>query len=410
MDRQIVYPGSVPLDTDLLHIQRHAMAALGVFARCVLGTEPVADGFDCAPGGGLNVTVGPGSLTAFGVMDGLDYGSLAADASGLVRTGVNRDAVAFAVGPAPGAGQAVCWLVQARLAEADEGPIALPYWNAQEPSAPWSGPGNSGLAQMTRRVMRVALDVKPGALAASGTEQPPAPDPGWVGLHRVTVRAGQADVAAQDIVRLPGGPQLAFRLPQLTPGFSRQETFATNTVWPVPSGVRLARVRLVGAGGGGGGGDTGYGGGGGGAGGYAEAVVGLEPGAVMPVVVGRGGAGGGPNGTGAGGGVTLFGGGLVGASAGLGGASDNPDSAGGQGGVGTGGLILLRGGFGSDRPRIASAPAGAGGAGAFGGGGRGAYLGGAPADGQAPGSGGGGGYGPSTTGGSGAAGLVIVEY
>ena len=97
MDRQIVYPGSIPLDTDLLHVQRHAMAALGVLARCVLGTDPVADGLGCAPGPGLSVTVGPGSLTAFGAVDSSAYGSLDPDPMGLVRTGANRAAVGLPV-------------------------------------------------------------------------------------------------------------------------------------------------------------------------------------------------------------------------------------------------------------------------------------------------------------------------
>ena len=44
MDRNIVYPGSIPLDTDLLATNRNAMVALGALMRAVLGPAPVIDG------------------------------------------------------------------------------------------------------------------------------------------------------------------------------------------------------------------------------------------------------------------------------------------------------------------------------------------------------------------------------
>jgi hypothetical protein len=44
MDRNIVYPGSVPLDTDLLTINRNTMVALGSLMQAVLGSGPLVDG------------------------------------------------------------------------------------------------------------------------------------------------------------------------------------------------------------------------------------------------------------------------------------------------------------------------------------------------------------------------------
>ena len=65
MDRNIVYPGSIPLDTDLLNINRNNMVALGYLAQAVLGTSIVVDGLACAPTtpASLTVVVGPGSIT-----------------------------------------------------------------------------------------------------------------------------------------------------------------------------------------------------------------------------------------------------------------------------------------------------------------------------------------------------------
>ncbi len=409
MDRQVVYPGSIPLDTDLLHIQRNAMTAIGLLARCVLGTGTVADGLACTPAAaGYGVVVGPGSLSTLYVTDAQPFGSLAADLTPLVKIGFNPSDTAVALhGPADG-DHALCWLIQAAIVEYDAGPVALPYYNAANPAVPWSGPLNTGAAQNTQRLVRIALAAKPGAPQIVGGRFPPVADVGWVGLYSVMTYFGQATQPV-DIAVSPGGPFVPFKLPALFPGFSRQEAFAQNTVWVAPPDVRLAKVRLVGAGGGGGGGDADYTGGGGGAGGYAEAIVPVDPGGVVVVTVGVGGAGGVPRYNGAVGGSTSFGS-LVAASGGSGGRSGNPDSAGGDGGQGTVGTVLLAGGPGGDGPLAAAMPGGPGGGSAFGGGGRSAFMGGAAAQGQAAGSGAAGGYGPNTPGGTGANGLVIVEY
>ncbi len=61
MDRILVYPGSIPLDTDLLNTNRNGMIALGYLAQAVLGTGTVVDGLVCSPTipASLSVTVGP---------------------------------------------------------------------------------------------------------------------------------------------------------------------------------------------------------------------------------------------------------------------------------------------------------------------------------------------------------------
>ena len=76
MDRQIVYPGSIPLDTDLLNVQRAAMSALGALAKAVLGTSIVADGLACTPTTppSLSVSVAPGSLFQLSPVDASSFG------------------------------------------------------------------------------------------------------------------------------------------------------------------------------------------------------------------------------------------------------------------------------------------------------------------------------------------------
>ena len=395
MDRQIVYPGSIPLDTDLLNVQRHMVTALGALAGCIMGSGPVADGFSCVPSAAAyGIRVGPGSLSSPFATDQLPFGSLPADATYLLRTGVNLTNTELQLQPPSDGGHVLCWLVQGTLVEFDSGPLALPYWNAANPSIPFSGPGNSGAAQNTQRLLRVELSCKPGGPAPPGSFAPPPADPGWVGLHCVTTWFGKWTVTADDIVAMPDSPVLAFKLQQLAPGFSRHEVFIGNAVWRAPMGVRRVRVRLVGGGGGGGGGDVGFGGGGGGAGGYAETIIPVYPGQPYSIVVGAGGAAGPPGQTGGTGGVSLFGEGMN-ATGGAGGGSSNPDCHGGDGGAGVAGGILQFGGWGGDGAEVANVPAGYGGASALGGGGRGAFGGGPPANGKAAGSGGGGAYGVS---------------
>ncbi|MEJ0047594.1 MAG: hypothetical protein WDN04_16800 [Rhodospirillales bacterium] len=81
MDRQIVYPGAIPLDTDVLNIEREVMVAIGYLAQLVLGTGMVADGLVCVPTqpASMVVSIGPGSITQFGVVDSNAFGSLPAE-------------------------------------------------------------------------------------------------------------------------------------------------------------------------------------------------------------------------------------------------------------------------------------------------------------------------------------------
>ena len=410
MDRQIVYPGSIPLDTDFLSIQRNALSALGALTQSIFGSAPVADGLTCSPAtSGYGVSIGPGTLSMSVGLDQLPYGSLPIASNVIMKTGVVVDPVGITLGTVADQSSVLSWLIQATVVEIDDEPITLQYWNASNPVIPYSGPSNSGTAQNTRRRVQVLISAKSSSPVPLGTFAPPSPDPGFIGLYGVTTWIGKSSVTSDDIHVLPTAPLLRFHLPDLTPGFSRLASITSSSVWQVPAGVSRARVRVVGGGGGGGGGTSNFSGGGGGAGGYAESTIQLTPGQNISVIVGGGGVSAVASNTGGTGGESDFGN-LVTAQGGLGGASSNPDSHGGTGGVGVVGTLIYPGGMGGDGAIIASVPAGNGGASAFGGGGRGSNGGGSPADGKAPGSGAGGGYGANAAGGFGAPGIVLVEY
>ncbi len=413
MDRQIVYPGSIPLDTDLLSIQRNVMIAVGYLAQATLGTAPVVDGLACAPTNpaSLTISVGPGSVTLANVIDGSPFGSLAADTvDPLIKMGVNTTSTSFTLTAPVTSGQSTSYLIQANLLESDATPVVLPFYDAANPAQPFSGPGNSGTGQNTQRLQRVQLQLKPGAPANAGTQVTPSVDSGWIGLYVVTVNYGQTQIVAANIVTSPIAPFVPFKLASLAPGFSRILTFAGPATFVVPNFVQRVKVRLCGGGGGGGGGASNQGGGGGGAGGYSEGVFAVTPGQAINIGVGSGGAGGTFAGVAGTGGLSAFGT-YINATPGLGGRSAELYSPGGSPGSGYGGALCITGGYGGDGNAGTIIFPGNGAASAFGGGGRAAASGGnVEQNGVAPGSGGGGCYGVSGSGGNGAPGIVIVEY
>lgn len=297
MDRTLVYPGSIPLDTDILAVNRNAMIAIGCLARAVLGDDPIVDGLACLPTvpASMSVTVGAGSITQLTTVDPLAYGSLAPlAASALVKMGVNLTPTTFQL-TAPTTSGFVCnYLIQASFQESDTVPVVLPYYNAANPTQPYSGPSNSGLPQNTLRTQRVQLQVKSGVPAAAGTQSTPAVDNGWVGLYIVSVAYGQTAIAADSINVLPTAPFLSWKLPLLRPGFgSGVRSFASSGTFVVPAGVRQVDVEVWGGGSGTFASMPGHAAGGGSGGGYArKRVTGLTPGDAFAVTVGGGGAAG----------------------------------------------------------------------------------------------------------------------
>lgn len=313
MDRGIVYPGSIPLDTDLLSVNQNAMIALGYLAQAVLGQGTVVDGLACQPTvpPSLTVTVGPGSLTQLAVIEDAAYGSLPANTSSpLVKTGINISATSFTLAAPTTPGQSTNFLIEASFLESDVNPIVLPYYNAANPAQPYSGPVNSGTAQNTQRIQRVQLELKAGAPASTGQQQTPSVDAGWAGLYVVTVNYGQSTITASSISQYITAPFLNWKLPQLRPGFaSGVQTFAASSTFAVPANVSQVEVELWGGGAGSYASYNSIPSGGGSGGGYArKRITNLTPGQSVAVVIGQGGVGGTTSGGApAAGGTTSFG-------------------------------------------------------------------------------------------------------
>ena len=258
MNLHQVWPGAVPLDTDLLQPQRNAEIAIGFALQAAFGTSTLADGLACSPTtpASMSVLVGPGSLIYATTVDtlGTGFGSLAVDNStSLVKMGINLTTATIGPLSAPGtSGQSQNYLIEAAFSEADGSPVTLPYYNAANPAVPYSGPANSGATSNTARTQTVTLQVKAGSPATTGSQTTPAPDAGFVGLWVVTVANGASIIVAGNISTFSAAPFIPAKLGLgMMPGFSHMQSFSSSGSFIVPLGVTRLGYQIWGGGGGG---------------------------------------------------------------------------------------------------------------------------------------------------------------
>ena len=230
MDRQLVYPGAIPLETDILNTNKNAMVGLSKLAAAVLGTTTLVNGFTCIPTGpaSLQVQVTAGEIYSLQNTDGTAYSSLAADTvNQIVKQGIQLGTITLSA-PAPAtAGQSINYLVQVTYQDADLLPVVLPYYNASNPTQAYSGPNNAGTANNTVRKGVATVGIKAGISAATGSQVTPAPDAGYTGLFVVTVANGQTQITSPNITTLAGAPFLNSTLLGLSPAFTVSPTAPT---------------------------------------------------------------------------------------------------------------------------------------------------------------------------------------
>ncbi|RRW77601.1 phage tail protein [Pantoea dispersa] len=211
MDRQIVYPGAIPLETDLLNTNKYAMIGLAKLASALLGSNTYVHGLACTASSpaSMVVNVAAGQIYSLQNIDGTAYSSLAADTTHtILKQGLILDATQFTL-TAPGtSGYSVNYLIQVAYTDTDSGATVLPYYNASNPSVAWSGPNNSGTAQNTIRSGVCTVSLKAGVAATTGTQATPSPDSGYTGLYVITVAQGATTVTSANISVYPNAPIL----------------------------------------------------------------------------------------------------------------------------------------------------------------------------------------------------------
>jgi hypothetical protein len=205
MNRQIVYSGAIPLDTDQLSQNKNTMVGLGFLMQAILGTTTVADGLACTPTSpaSMSVLVAQGSIYEVENIDNSAFGSLAADTvNQIVKQGIIVGNTTFNC-PAPGTtGFSTAYLIQASYQDVDGGAVVLPYYNASNPAVAFNGPNNTGVSQNTVRQGVCVLTLKAGTPATTGTQVLPGADAGAISIAAITVANGQTTITSGNIFQI----------------------------------------------------------------------------------------------------------------------------------------------------------------------------------------------------------------
>lgn len=211
MDRQIVYPGQIPLETDLLNTNKFAMTGLAKLAAAILGENTCLFGLACTPSmpASMTVNVGEGQIYSLQNIDGAAYSSLPADTTNsIVKQGLLMAPMAFTLKAPVTAGQSINYLIQVAYSDVDSGPTVLPYYNAVNPAIAYSGPDNAGTAQSTIRSGICHVTLKAGIAAVKGSQMTPSPDAGYTSAWVITVHYGDRVIDAEAIRHADGAPFL----------------------------------------------------------------------------------------------------------------------------------------------------------------------------------------------------------
>lgn len=212
MHKRVTYPGQIPLESDILRTNYFAELGLTMLARAAIGSGPAIRGLPCGATSpaSMQVAVGAGEVYTLASLLPVAYSSIPLDTTHQVlKQGILLDAVNLSC-PAPGTvGQSIDYLVQVAMVEADADSTLLQYWNAANPSQPFSGVGGNGVSQPQTRACTVAVAVKAGTAATTGSQVTPTPDAGYIGAHVVTVAYGATTLTSGNITTYAGAPFLA---------------------------------------------------------------------------------------------------------------------------------------------------------------------------------------------------------
>ncbi|WP_145554526.1 glycine-rich domain-containing protein [Yersinia canariae] len=231
MDRQIVYPGAIPLETDLLNTNKYAMIGIAKLASTVMGVNTYLRGLSCTASSpaSMIINIARGEIYSLQNIDNTAYSSLPADTvNTILKQGVILTTTPFTLTAPTTAGQSINYLIQVAYQDVDTGATVLPYYNAANPSQAYSGPNNSGVAQYTARTGVCVVSLKSGVAAITGTQTTPSADAGYTAAWAITVAQGATTITSANIAVALNAPFLP--VSGLVDGIQRNAmTFASDT-------------------------------------------------------------------------------------------------------------------------------------------------------------------------------------
>lgn len=255
MDRVTVYSQELPRTVDFLQADQNTMVSIGKVLECLIGTGSFVAGLACTPNSpaALNVLLAGGQVFQVESLEATSWSLLGSDTTDqIVKQGIQLAQQTISLTPPGTGGFSQVFLIEAQYSDLDTGSTVLPYYNAANPAAPFSGPGNAGTPQNTTRKGTVQVQVKAGTAAATGTQIAPSADAGWIGLWQITVANGATTITSGNIVQVPNAPFIgASYLPKLptVPAYVQSgapvycvDTGSTNALAVAPVPVPSALV------------------------------------------------------------------------------------------------------------------------------------------------------------------------
>lgn len=217
VDRSLIDPMEQMRDFDFVQGAKDVMLGLGALAQDVcsgLGSTVVA-GLVASQtsSASLTINIAAGSIYQIAPADALSAGSISTDLTPIVQQG--RALPQTITLTAPSSGQSQWALVQAQFSQVDSirsgdpnGGI-VPFYNVANPTQPTSQSIN------TVRQGLCVIQVISGSAATTGSEVPPLPTSGWVGLYLIDVTGGQTQITTSQILK--AGPSVGTGVPTSYP-------------------------------------------------------------------------------------------------------------------------------------------------------------------------------------------------
>lgn len=209
MDRVTTYPGQIPLVDDFIDQNVYNMVQFGYLMSSIYGICTSVNGLACIPTtpASLAVLVGPGSIVSLQPQEPTPYSVWGADVvHDLPKMGINENSTLLPISAPITQGQQILYLIEVQFLEQDIQNTVLPYFNAANPSVPFTGPNNSGVSNSRQRTQIVSIQLKAGTAANIGLAQAPSIDAGWTGLYTVQCNYAQTSIQSSDITQLVGAP------------------------------------------------------------------------------------------------------------------------------------------------------------------------------------------------------------